>query len=88
MTTKLDGPLKREVVIGGAPYTITIDPRGVKLVPKGKRKSYELEWESVISGDATLAMALTATLANALDFPAKPAPRKHNSKLRAGCPAT
>jgi hypothetical protein len=67
MTTKLEGALKREVMIDGAPYTITIDPRGLKLVAKGKRKGYELEWVALISGDAALAAALTATLANAPD---------------------
>jgi hypothetical protein len=67
MTTKLEGALKREVMIDGSPYTITIDPRGLKLVAKGKRKGYELEWVALISGDAALAAALTATLANAPD---------------------
>lgn len=71
MTTKLDGALKREVMISGAAYTVTIDPRGVKVVPKGKRKGYELEWEALVSGDAALATALTATLANAPDPPQK-----------------
>ncbi|HEV7390558.1 MAG TPA: hypothetical protein VGO08_02865 [Burkholderiales bacterium] len=76
MTTKLEGALKREVMIGGAAYTLTIDPRGVKIVPKGKRKGYELEWEALISGDAALATALTATLANAPDPPANAANKK------------
>jgi hypothetical protein len=76
MTTKLEGALKREVMIGGAAYTLTIDPRGVKIVPKGKRKGYELEWEALISGDAALATALTATLANAPDPPADAASKK------------
>ncbi|MGZ5090206.1 MAG: hypothetical protein ACXWCY_19790 [Burkholderiales bacterium] len=81
MTTKLQGALKREVMIGGAPYTLTIDPRGVKIVPKGKRKGYELQWEALISGDAALATALTATLANAPDPPANAASKK-NPKSR------
>jgi len=65
MTTKLDGPLKRELTIAGAAYTLTIDPHGLKLVPKGKRKGFELAWTSLISGDAALATALNAMLAKA-----------------------
>jgi hypothetical protein len=74
MTTKLDSPLKREVLIDGLAYTITIDTRGVKLVPKGKRKGFELEWQALVSGDAALATALNASLANA-PAPADGAPR-------------
>ena len=38
MTTKLERPLKRELVIGGEPYTLTVDPQGLKMVPKAKRR--------------------------------------------------
>jgi hypothetical protein len=62
MTTKLEGPLRREIDIGGAPYTLTITPRGFALVPKGRRKGYELEWSALVSGDAALATALNASL--------------------------
>ena len=65
MTTKLGGPLRREIVIQGVVYTLTVDPQGVKLVPKGKRKGFELSWEAMVSGDAALATALTAMLAKA-----------------------
>jgi hypothetical protein len=65
MTTKLEGTLKREVVIDGSPYTVTLDPTGLKLVPKGKRKGYELEWSAFVSGDAALATALNAAMAAA-----------------------
>ena len=63
MTTKLERPLSRELIIDGSPYTLTIDPLKLKLVPKGKRKGYELEWESLVNGDAALATALNASLA-------------------------
>jgi hypothetical protein len=82
MTTKLDGKLKREIVIDGAAYTLTIDPGGMKLVPKGKRKGYELAWDALISGDAALATALTATLAQAPEPPAKEPAKKREPKLR------
>jgi hypothetical protein len=70
MTTKLEGSLRREIAIQGVVYTLTIDPRGMKLVPKGKRNGFELSWEAMVSGDAALATALTAMLAKA------PSPRR------------
>jgi hypothetical protein len=62
MTTKLDKPLKREVMVHGDPYVVTITPDGLSIVPKGKRKGYELSWEAFVSGDAALATALNASL--------------------------
>lgn len=61
--TKLDKPLKREILIGKDAYVVVIDPVGLKLTPKGKRKGYELSWESLVSGDAELAVALRAATA-------------------------
>jgi hypothetical protein len=62
MTTKLEGPLRREVEVDGAAYTLTITPQGMTLVPKGRRKGYELAWQALVSGDAALATALNASL--------------------------
>ena len=61
--TKLDGALKRELAIDGKPYVLTIDPHGLKLVPKGRRKGRELAWRDLVSGEAALAVALNASLA-------------------------
>jgi hypothetical protein len=77
MTTKLESPLKREIIIGGAPYIVTITPEGLKLVPKGRRKGFELEWQALVSGEAALAVALNASLANA------PEPTKTKAAVRA-----
>jgi hypothetical protein len=77
MTTKLDGPLKRELSVRREPYTLTITPDGLHLVPKGRRKGYELRWEDFVSGDAALATALNASLARA------PAPRETAPTARA-----
>jgi hypothetical protein len=63
MTTKLVEPLKREIDVDGVPYTLTITPRGLGLVVKGRRKGYALEWSALVSGDAALAAALNASLA-------------------------
>ena len=37
MTTALDKSLRREIQIEDKPYTLTIDPQGLKLVEKGRR---------------------------------------------------
>ena len=65
MATKLDKALKREVDIAGEPYMLTIAPDGLKLVPKGRRKGYELAWKDLVSGQAALAVALNASLEQA-----------------------
>ena len=77
MTTKLATPLKREIIIKGEPYIVTITPEGLKVVPKGRRKGYELEWRALVSGEAALAVALNASLANA------PAPVQSHTSTRA-----
>ena len=72
MTTPLKSPLKRELVIDKAIYILTITPDGFKLVPKGKRKGYEMSWTSLVSGEAALAVALHASLGlSAADNPTR-----------------
>jgi hypothetical protein len=67
MATKLDKPLKREVLIEGKPYMLTISPQGLKLVPKGRRKGLEIAWKEIVSGEAALAAALNASLGQLRD---------------------
>lgn len=62
MTTKLARPFKRELEVNGEKYTLTLDPDGLKLVAKGRRKGIELRWESIVGGDAALATALNASV--------------------------
>jgi hypothetical protein len=62
MTTPLDKTLKRELQIKGQLYVLTLTPQGLKLTLKGRRKGLELHWESLVSGDAALAVALNASL--------------------------
>jgi hypothetical protein len=64
MPTRLDKPLKRELEIDGEPYTLTITAEGLKLTRKGKRKGQELSWSDLVSGEAALATALNASLAD------------------------
>ena len=53
MTTKLDRPLKREILINEKPYTLTIDADGLKLVEKGRRNGQSVTWKSVVAGAET-----------------------------------
>ena len=46
----------------GQPYTLTVDPEGLKLAEKGRRKGIALRWQDLVSGDAALATALQASL--------------------------
>ncbi len=61
--TPLDKPLRRELEIDGRPYTLTVDPEGLKLTEKGRRKGLALRWSDLVNGDAALATALQASLA-------------------------
>jgi hypothetical protein len=60
--TRLDKPLKRELRIKKNAYVLTVDPEGLKLTRKGRRKGIELKWADLASGDAAMAVALNASL--------------------------
>lgn len=62
MATVLDKTLRREIAIDGKPFTLSISPVGLHLTPKGRRKGLEIEWKSLVSGDAAMAHALNASL--------------------------
>ena len=64
MATVLDKELKRQVTVDGADYTVAVDPDGIRLTGKGKRKpEVELRWRDLLSGEAAMAIALNASLA-------------------------
>lgn len=64
MPTILDKELKRSIDVNGEPYTVIIDPGGLRLVGKGKRKpEVQLAWKDLLSGEAALAAALNASVA-------------------------
>lgn len=71
MTTKLEKELRREIDIRGKPYTVTLSPDGIRITEKGRRKGHELRWEDWASGEAALAVALNASLGEAI-APADP----------------
>jgi hypothetical protein len=64
MVTVLDKDLKRQVTVDGVEYTVTITRDGFKLTGKGRRRAeVELRWRDLLSGDAAMAVALNASLA-------------------------
>ena len=81
MTTRLEGQLKRELAIGGQPYTLTLSPAGFVLALKGRRKGLEIKWAELVSGEAALATALNASLV-APTLPARPARKAKKSARR------
>jgi len=62
MTTPLEKTLKRALTIKGRAYVLAISPEGLKLTEKGKRNGVDLGWDSLISGEAALAVALQASV--------------------------
>ena len=88
MATVLDKELKRQVTDDGVDYTIAVDPEGIRVTGKGKRRpEVELRWRDLLSGEAAMAVALNASLAKrqaatkpaaepALDPASKRAPTK------------
>ena len=74
MTTRIDSELKREIVIDGTPYTLTLTPDRLGLALKGRRKGLELKWTDLVSGEAALAIALNASLTANIAPPRKAVP--------------
>jgi hypothetical protein len=63
VTTRLAKELKRQVAVDGADYTVAIDPSGLRVTAKGRRKpQVELRWQDLLNGEAALATALNASL--------------------------
>ncbi len=73
MATILDKVLKRQVTVDGVDYTMAVDPEGLRLIGKGKRNpEVELRWRDLLSGEAAMAVALSASLAKKPRAGAKP----------------
>jgi hypothetical protein len=60
--SKLDKPLKRELLIESRPYVLTIEPDCFKLVRKGHREGLQFAWHDLVNGEAALSVALNASL--------------------------
>ena len=64
MATVLEKELKREIDVDGVAYIVLLDPAGLRVVPKGKRNPIvTLSWKELVSGEAALAVALRASIA-------------------------
>ena len=82
MVTVLDKALKRQVSVDGVDYMVALDPEGIRLTQKGKRRpEVELRWRELVSGEAAMAVALNASLA------ARPAAVKPASRPAPAAPA-
>lgn len=63
VATVLDKALKRQVSVDGVDYTVSLDPEGLRLTAKGRRRAeVELRWRELLSGEAAMAVALNASL--------------------------
>lgn len=60
--TPLEKTIKRALRVSGKTYTLTIDPKELKLTEKGRRRGVTLPWKDILSGDAGLAAALQASV--------------------------
>ena len=69
MVTKLTGQLRREITIQGRAYIVSLDDEGLRLTVKGRRRGQALRWDDFANGNAALATALNASLAQANDRP-------------------
>jgi hypothetical protein len=75
VATVLDKELKRQVTVDGVDYTVAVDPEGIRLTGKGKRRpEVELRWRDLLSGEAAMAVALNASLSKQRPAATEPAP--------------
>jgi hypothetical protein len=72
MATKLDKALKREIMIDGESFTLTLTPEGVKVVKKGHRLGHEISWKQIVSGEPQLTQALEKSVEQAPGSEPKP----------------
>ena len=74
MATILDKQLKRQITVDGVDYTVAVDPEGIRLIGKGKRRpEVELRWRDLLSGEAAMAVALNASLSTKRQTSTRPA---------------
>ena len=65
MATVLDKALRRQVAVDGVDYMVVVDPDGIRLTRKGRRRpEVELRWRELLSGEAAMAVALNASLSS------------------------
>lgn len=82
MTTKLDGVLKRELLIGSTAYTLTLSKEAFTLTLKGRRKGLDIRWADPVSGEAALATALNASLTANIHSTSKKSDPPRSNKIQ------
>lgn len=60
--TPLEKTLKRSLKIKGEDFVVTITPAALKITRKAHQRGLEMPWESLISGESALAVALQASV--------------------------
>jgi hypothetical protein len=60
--TPLDKVIKRALRIKDQDFVVTLTPLSLKLTRKGHKNGVELVWESLVSGEMALAVALQASV--------------------------
>jgi hypothetical protein len=90
--TPLDKTLKRAIKIKGLDFVLTLTPRSLKITRKGRRRGVELVWESLVSGESALAVALQASVGQfesdkvTSSRPTPPPKKSKNRPRRSGVP--
>jgi hypothetical protein len=75
--TPLDKTLKRAIKIRKEDFVVTLTPEHLKVTRKGHQRGLEIRWESLVSGESALAVALQASVGQfergkATDLQARP----------------
>jgi hypothetical protein len=47
VATKIEKKIRREILIDGEPYTVTISPDGLRLTKKRFRSGVEMSWKAI-----------------------------------------
>lgn len=83
--TPLKHSLKRELLINGRPFVVTLSTESLKLTAKGRRNGLQLRWTDLVTGDAALSVALNASVtAFSSDVHGRPAlPQSRSQQLAA-----
>jgi hypothetical protein len=69
VTTPLERPLARELLLGGEPYKVVISPDGLRLTRKGHQKGVEVTWDNILALGQTAERPHADPPANRSDLP-------------------
>ena len=76
-----------QVTVDGVDYTVVVDPEGLRLTGKGKRKpEVELRWRDLLSGEAAMAVALNASLSKTGQAATKQPTERSSDRTTKGAP--